>query len=103
MSTHDIARQRLNNLGIAHPRGWTPAEVVASLGAIQAQDFIGARWAVGLRLPGGTEADIERALMDGSIVRTWPMRGTLHFVAATDVRWMLRLLTPRVISGSASR
>jgi hypothetical protein len=38
-----------------------------------------------------------------SIVRTWPMRGTLHFVAATDVRWMLRLLTPRVIKGWASR
>ena len=31
------------------------------------------------------------------------MRGTLHFVAAQDVRWLLALLTPRVIAHSAGR
>jgi hypothetical protein len=31
------------------------------------------------------------------------MRGTLHFVAAEDARWMTRLLTPRVIAGARSR
>jgi hypothetical protein len=29
------------------------------------------------------------------------MRRTLHFVAAADVRWMLELLTPRVLAASA--
>ncbi len=46
------------------------------MGAVQAQDFAGANWAVGLRLPGATERDIERAIADREIVRTWPMRGT---------------------------
>ena len=71
--------------------------------AVQAQDYLGALWAVGLRTKNTTERDIEQALADRTIVRTWPMRGTLHFVAASDVRWMLKLLTPRVIAGSASR
>lgn len=60
-------------------------------------------WAVGLRTRNASENEIEQAIANRSIVRTWPMRGTLHFVAADDVRWMLALLTPRVIAGSASR
>jgi hypothetical protein len=77
---------------------------VARLGALQAQDYPGAKWSLGLRCrPGITEADVERAIADRQIVRTWPMRGTLHFVAAADVRWMLELLTPRVLAGSAAR
>jgi hypothetical protein len=31
------------------------------------------------------------------------MRGTLHFVAAADVRWMLELMTPRVIARNRLR
>ncbi len=99
----DIARQRLNNQQIARPAFATPAEVVAWLGAVQAQDYAGGKWAVGLRLPAATEPDIEQALADRTIVGTWPMRGTLHFVAATDVRWMLDLLTPRMVARAAAR
>ncbi|HKG14577.1 MAG TPA: winged helix DNA-binding domain-containing protein [Pyrinomonadaceae bacterium] len=73
------------------------------MGAVQAQDYLGSLWAVGLRTRGATEGDVESAIADGGIIRTWPMRGTLHFVAAEDVRWMLELLTPRVISRSAGR
>ena len=73
------------------------------LGALQAQDYGGALWSIGLRMAGVTEREIEQAIAERAIVRTWPMRGTLHFVAANDVRWMLALLTPRVIAGSASR
>ncbi|HEX4959572.1 MAG TPA: winged helix DNA-binding domain-containing protein [Thermoanaerobaculia bacterium] len=76
---------------------------MAWLGAVQAQDYLGALWAVGLRMKNTTEADVERALADRTIVRTWPMRGTLHFVAAADVRWMLELMTPRVVAASARR
>lgn len=53
--------------------------------------------------PGTTEADVEDAIADGRIIRTWPMRGTLHFVAAGDVRWIRALLAPRAIARSAGR
>ncbi len=80
-----------------------PADAVTALGAMQAQDYLGALWSIGLRMPDSTEALVEQALAERKIVRTWPMRGTLHFVAAPDVRWMLELLTPRIITASASR
>jgi hypothetical protein len=80
-----------------------PAQVVAWLGAVQAQDYLGALWAVGLRLAGGDEHDVERALAERTIVRSWPMRGTLHFLAATDARWMIELLAPKAARSAASR
>jgi hypothetical protein len=43
------------------------------------------------------------ALDDGSVVRSWPMRGTLHLLAAEDLPWMLRLLGPRSPAGMAAR
>ena len=102
--THvDVALQRLFSQQIAQPTFAHPSEVVAWLGAVQAQDYLGALWAVGLRTPGATEQMIEQALAEKTIVRTWPMRGTIHFVAAADVRWMLELLAPRVVRRSASR
>jgi hypothetical protein len=103
MTNLDIAHRRLHNQQIAGMRFDKPSEVVASLGAMQAQDYLGALWAIGLRLPNATEADIEQALAERAIVRTWPMRGTLHFVAAADVRWIIELLAPRIIAGSAHR
>jgi DNA glycosylase AlkZ-like len=103
MTHMDIARRRLMNQQIARPAFGHPSEVVRWLGAVQAQDYLGALWAVGLRLPGATEQAIEQALAEKTIVRTWPMRGTIHFVAPADVRWMLELLTPRVVQSSKSR
>src|SRR5207237_2162453 len=65
--------------------------------------YPGALWAVGLRTRDATEAAIEQAIAERTIVRTWPMRGTLHFVAPEDARWMLQLLTPRVVAANARR
>jgi len=103
MTLRDIAHYRLVNQQIAYPKYKTPGELVASLGAMQAQEYLGALWAIGLRLPDATAADIEQAIAGRTIVRTWPLRGTVHFVAAADVRWMLELLTPRILAGSAPR
>ncbi len=103
MTPRDIARRRLLNQRIISSDATSPSTVVSTLGAMQAQDYLGALWAVGLRMPGSTEADIERSLADRTIIRTWPMRGTLHFVAASDVRWLLELLTPRVATRGAPR
>ncbi len=99
----DIPFLRLVHQQIAHSRCATAEEVVRTLGAVQAQDFASALWVVGVRLPGSTQSDIERALAEHRIVRTWAMRGTLHLLAAEDVHWMLQLLAPRLLGGTARR
>src|SRR5436853_3396306 len=103
MPGFDIPHLRLHNQYISRATFDKPADVVAWLGAVQAQDYLGAFWAVGLRTGKAIEKDVEKAIADRKIVRTWPMRRTLHFVAAEDVRWMLELLTPRVVAASARR
>ena len=99
----NIPLHRLHNQRIASTPFKTPGDVVSWLGAVQAQDYLGALWGVGLRTENATENDVERALADRTILRTWPMRGTLHFVAAEDARWMLELMTPRVLAASTRR
>jgi len=103
MTGADVSSLRLRAQSIAPPHAATPAGVVARLGAVQAQDHPGALWSIALRTPSATRADVERAIAERTIVRTWPMRGTLHFVPAADARWMLELLTPRIVRGSAGR
>jgi hypothetical protein len=102
MQSRDVARLRLRALGIERPSATTPEAVVTHLGAVQAQEYPGALWSIGLRIAGATRADVEGAIVERAIVRTWPMRGTLHFVPAADARWMLELLTPRIIKGTAA-
>jgi Winged helix DNA-binding domain len=72
------------------------------LGAVQAQDFAAAKWALGLRLQGVTDDDIEQAFIDGAILHTHVMRPTWHFVSPADIRWLLALTAPRVHAASAS-
>ncbi len=103
MMGFNIAQQRLGNQSIAPAALLTPGEVVKKLGAMQAQDYLGALWALGLRMQRAVEADIEQAIANREIIRTWPMRGTLHFVAPEDVRWMPALLAPRILAGAARR
>jgi hypothetical protein len=97
-----VSRLRLVNQ-IAQHRFERLGQFVAWLGAMQAQDFAGAKWSIGLRLPGATDADVEKAIAERAIVRTWAMRGTLPFVASADVHWMRKLLTSRIIARSARR
>jgi hypothetical protein len=103
MKTLEVARLRLRNQRLASAPASSPADVVRGLGAVQAQDYLGSLWALGLRARRATEASVERAVADGSIVRSWPLRGTLHFVAAEDLRWMLELAASRTVARSASR
>jgi hypothetical protein len=92
----EIAHQRLHNQHIGRATFKKPGDVVRWLGAVQAQDYTGAKWALGLRLQGATDDDIDRAFADGSILRTHLMRPTWHFVAPGDIRWLLALTAPRV-------
>jgi hypothetical protein len=103
MNTSEVARLRLHNQGIASPQPENPSDVVRRLGAMQAQDYLGSLWALGLRVKQAREAEVERAVEERSIVRTWPLRGTLHFVAAEDVRWMLALSCGRTVARAAGR
>jgi hypothetical protein len=91
----DIARQRLHSQRLSRSDCAAPADVVRWFGAVQAQDYRGSLYAIGLRMPAATEQSVEQAIADGTIIRTWPMRGTIHLVPAEDVRWMLKLLARR--------
>ncbi len=99
----NVSQLRLRNQYIEGARLKDSAEVVRALGAVQAQDYYSALWAIGLRLRDARESDVEQAIIDRRIVRTWPMRGTLHFVAAEDVRWLLELLAPRILERNTAR
>jgi hypothetical protein len=98
----DIAYQRLHNQHIAEPTFEHPKDVVKWLGAVQAQDYAAALWAVGLRLWDVTSDDLEQAFADGTILRTHVMRPTWHFVSPVDIRWLLALTAPRVNIANAS-
>lgn len=103
MNAADIGRIRLKKQGIEGSKFKSPYELVKWLGAVQAQDYLGTLWALGLRIPGSVESDIRQAVAEGKIVRTWPQRGTLHFVAPEEARWRLSLSTPRLMSTVKSR
>jgi len=93
----DITRFRLANQRISNSSFSTPKEAVSWMGAMQAQDYLMSLWAIGLRTTNCTEADVEAAIEDGLIVRTWTMRRTIHFAAAEDVHWMMSLTKERII------
>ena len=96
MTTLNIIASRLHNQHISRPDFTTPAEVVQWLGAVQAQDYAAAKWAVGLRMKDGSDTALDQALTDGAIIRTHVMRPTWHFVSPADVRWLLALTEPQV-------
>jgi hypothetical protein len=96
-----ILRARLHNQLLAGAQPRRAADVVGRLCAMQAQDFIGAKWAIGLRAPRLDAAAVEEAFNAGAIVRTHVLRPTWHFVTPADIRWMLTLTAPRVHQVSA--
>lgn len=95
MESNQITYWRLCQQGLLDYKFNTPGEYVRWMGAVQAQDYLASLWAVGLRIPNATEATIEAAIADKSIVRTWPMRGTIHYLPGQDIRWILKLTEPR--------
>jgi hypothetical protein len=98
-----LAFERLARLGVSRPIEAAPEVIVRHSLAMQAQDYAGAKWSIGLRSISLTDTAVDEAIASCAIVRTWPMRGTLHFLASEDVRWMLALLAPRAISAAAGR
>ena len=91
-----LVETRLRHQGLTGAPRTSAREIVEWLGAVQAQDYTGAAWALAIRSRGLTLADVDRALASGAIIRTHVLRPTWHFVTPADLRWMLALTGPRV-------
>jgi hypothetical protein len=96
MNASEILKLRLHNSGLSSSPFKSAADAVSHIGAVQAQDFAAAKWALGLRIKNSTDEDIEKAFNEGAILRTHVMRPTWHFVVPEDISWMLELTAPRV-------
>ncbi|HLP31777.1 MAG TPA: winged helix DNA-binding domain-containing protein [Geothrix sp.] len=103
MKLSTVAVIRLHNQQITRRRFLNPADVVASMGAMQGQDHHGSKWAIGLRMLRGQDFVIDQAIADRTLVRTYLMRGKLHVATAKDSRWLLSLTAPRMIAASDRR
>lgn len=103
MELNDIAIERLESQNMSSNKIRSPAELVSWLVAVQAQEYENAKWSIGLRLRCKSDNYIEKALRTKKIVRTWANRGTLHFVNSKDIKWMLKLVAPRLIKRNFRR
>jgi hypothetical protein len=93
---NDVQKERLVRTGLINVIFQQPEDVVKGHLAMQSQDFSPAKWSIAQRLSGVVDADVERKVSQGSILRTHVLRPTWHFVARTDLRWLMALTGPRV-------
>ena len=103
MTSDEISKRRLSNQQITKTKFSTVKEIVGWMGAVQAQDYAMAKWAIGVRLSGSTDRIIERAIDDAEIIRTHVLRPTWHFVSGDDLHWLLELTAPRILKTLSSR
>jgi hypothetical protein len=106
LTTTEVLALRLSALllvGDSEHQPTTVAGIVEWFGAMQAQDLGSGLWSFGVRMPRATEAAVTDALERREAVRTWPMRGTVHFVPARDAHWMVEILGARPLAQAASR
>ena len=101
MKRQDIIALRLHNQELLNHSFTKPADLVRWLGAVQSQDYAGAKWALANRFKNPVEAEIEKAIDNGEILRTHVLRPTWHFVLPEDIRWMIDLTEPRISALSA--
>ena len=103
MARSEVALLRLVAQRLLGPRRSSATEAVRWMTALQAQDAPGVLTSVALRTASRSRAEVLAAMDAGEVVKSWPMRGTLHLVAAQDLRWMLDLTAPRVVAATARR
>ncbi|MBS2027821.1 MAG: AlkZ family DNA glycosylase [Deltaproteobacteria bacterium] len=99
MSIDAVLQRRLRAQHLVEPLA-SPERVVERLGAVQAQDYPGARWAV-VQRSSASAGDVDRALAEGRVIRTHVLRPTWHLVAPADLRWMLELSAPQIRAAMA--
>ncbi|MFN8384655.1 MAG: winged helix DNA-binding domain-containing protein [Anaerolineales bacterium] len=103
MNNIDIASLRLFSQRIAATEFASPGQLVAWMGAMQAQDFAMVKWAVGVRLHNATDTSVQSAIDQADIIRTHVLRPTWHLVSADDIYWMLDLTAPQIKRGMKTR
>lgn len=103
MTLREVAKLRLLNQQIAATKFKRAKSLVAWMGALQAQDFAMAKWAIGARLSNATDQTIEEAISKGEVLRTHLLRPTWHLVAADDIHWLLALTAPQIRASAKSR
>ena len=101
MKPQDIIALRLHNQELLKHSFTKPADLVRWLGAVQSQDYAGAKWGLANRLKNPVESKIEDEINNGEILRTHVLRPTWHFVLPEDIRWMIELTEPRISAFSA--
>ncbi len=95
--------RRLHAQGLTGAPCLSVVAVVRRLGAVQAQDYAAARWAISQRTRETTAAEFDRLFDAGVLLRTHVLRPTWHVVLPEDIRWLLALTGPRVRRGLAAR
>lgn len=103
MNSFELGKLRLASQQIGGTKYSLAKDVLDWMGAMQAQDFAMAKWAIGIRFPNSTEPEINSAVDSGDILRTHILRPTWHFVTNNDIYWMLELTSPRIKNSFISR
>ncbi|MGA2502764.1 MAG: winged helix DNA-binding domain-containing protein [Anaerolineales bacterium] len=103
MNTTELLKIRLVSQQIGETRFNNPKKILEWMGAIQAQDYAMAKWAVGVRILNSTDKVITSAIDNGDILRTHLLRPTWHFVSNDDIYWMLEMTAPRLRVSFKSR
>jgi hypothetical protein len=101
MNAKELIKLRLANQHLLSPSFTKPEDLVGWMGAVQSQDYAGAKWALASRLKSPLETEIDKAIDEGKILRTHVLRPTWHFVLPADIRWMIALTEPRISAYSA--
>src|SRR3954469_7032253 len=100
----EVAAMRAAAQGLLPGAARSAAETATAMLALQAQDFAGGLWALAVRdRAAETRADLEGALNEGTVVRSWPMRGTLHLTTPADLRMLLAVTADRAVSAARGR
>lgn len=102
MTASAISHQRLINQMVHGNELNSARDLVHWMGAVQAQDYSMAKYAIGVRLKNTTDTIIEEAINEAKIIRTHVLRPTWHFVAAEDIRWMMKLTAENLNSALTS-
>ena len=95
MTPSALLSERLRSHRLTAPAR-TVTDAAVYMLAVQSQEFLAGRWALGIRTTGSpTLATVDRAFARGELVRSWPMRGTLHIIPAADLHWVLAVTGER--------
>ncbi|QMU97560.1 winged helix DNA-binding domain-containing protein [Microbacterium esteraromaticum] len=103
MDPRGLLSARLRSHRLTAPAA-TVADASRHMLAVQSQDLLAGRWALGVRTKGSPTLDaVDAAFARGELVRAWTQRGTLHIVPAKDLAWVLSVTAERQRQQAAGR